>query len=252
MRMLLPLLFALAVEFDVASIKPAAPVTGHFQYHMTMQVDGTRVDIINASIAELVATAYRVISFQISGPDWMRTEKFDVAAKLPDGTSKDQVPEMLQALLAGRFKLVVHRDRPERSVRALVVAKGGAKLKESPAGSDGSGWTRSMGPDGSMHMDTKGMTMQDLARMMAMFLDAPVVDATEIKGSYDVPLDFAPDDLRNGANSYGVAVPADAHSESSGSSIGQSLQRVGLKLEGRRLPVDIVMVDHVEKVPTGN
>jgi hypothetical protein len=97
-------------EFEVASVKPAAPVTGHFQYHATMKVDAAMVDISNASPTDLVRTAYRVNSYQICGPDWMAAQKFDVVTKLPAAgavkyAAQEQIPEMLQALLAPRFQL---------------------------------------------------------------------------------------------------------------------------------------------------
>jgi uncharacterized protein (TIGR03435 family) len=243
-------------EFEVASVKPAAPVSGHFQYHMTMKVDAAMVDISNASLTDLIRTAYRVNSYQISGPDWMAAQKFDVVAKLPAAAAKDaaqdQIPEMLQALLATRFQLAVHHATQERLVRALVAGKNGARLAASPAGADAAAWSRSLGTDGTMHLDARNMSMPALVQLLASFLDGLVVDATGLKGTYDVPLDFAPDDLRNGAKASGVALPTDTPSEASGSSIAASLQRLGLKLESRKMPVDIVVIDRLEKSPTGN
>jgi uncharacterized protein (TIGR03435 family) len=94
--------------------------------------------------------------------------------------------------------------------------------------------------------------MPALAQVLASFLDWLVVDATGLKGSYDVPLDFAPDDLRNGAKASGVALPPDTPPDASGSSISASLQRLGLKLESRRMPIDIIVIDRLDKTPTGN
>src|SRR5947208_16668258 len=94
--------------FDVATIRPAAPLDQakvmSGQFRVGMSVDGSRVDIRFFSLADLIRTAYKVKQFQLSGPDWMGSERWDVQAKLPEGTNKDQVPEMLQALLAERFK----------------------------------------------------------------------------------------------------------------------------------------------------
>jgi uncharacterized protein (TIGR03435 family) len=245
---------AAQLEFEVASVKPAAPVTGHFQYHMTMTVDAARVDISSASLTDLVRTAYRVNSYQIAGPDWMAAQKFDVVAKLPARAAKDkaqdQIPEMLQSLLAARFQLVAHHATQERLVRALVAGKNGARLKES-ASADAA-WSRSMGPEGAMHLDARNMSMPALVQLLASFLDGLVIDATGLKGTYDVPLDFAADDLRNGATASGAALPPDAPSNAPGSSIAVSLQRLGLKLESRRMPVDIIVIDRLEKAPTGN
>ena len=94
------------------------------------------------SLADLIRVAYRVKPYQLSGPDWMTAERFDVLAKMPEGATREQVPEMLKALLAEPFKLAVHRESKEHAVYALVVGKGGPKLKESapdadaPAGGD--------------------------------------------------------------------------------------------------------------------
>src|ERR1039458_4394329 len=131
------------LAFEVASVKatgtPATEpmfcivpcVSGERQ-----TVVGSRVDIRYTSLQTLLLTAYRIKSNQLSGPDWMQSQRFDIAAKLPGGVSKDRVPEMLQALLAERFKLSVHRDRKEQTVYALVVGKSGSKLQESSGESD--------------------------------------------------------------------------------------------------------------------
>ena len=126
------------LSFDVASVKPAAPLnpadilqSGKIP-HVGMTVEGTRVDIGYMSLADLIPIAYNVKSFQIAGPDWMNAQRFDILARMPEGATKEQVPEMLQALLAERFQLKIHRENREHAVYALVVAKGGHKLKESP------------------------------------------------------------------------------------------------------------------------
>jgi uncharacterized protein (TIGR03435 family) len=126
---------AAAPAFEVASIKVAVPpnpadvMAG--KLHVGMKVDGARVDIGFMSLADLIRTAYKIKPYQLSGPDWMGAQRFDILAKMPEGSNKDQVPEMLQALLAERFKLTVHHDSKEHAVYDLVVAKGGVKLKES-------------------------------------------------------------------------------------------------------------------------
>lgn len=306
---------AAAWAFDVATIKPAnMPTQADMmkgKIHAGMKVDAARVDIGLMSLTDLIGLAYKVKSYQISGPDWMGGmggQRFDVLAKMPEGATKEQVPEMLQALLAERFKLAIHHDAKERSVYALVVGKGGPKLKESPAdlplpaaaeksdgapgdtagpsssgdanpqvklhtNSDGSGTATVRGPEGNakisfgpngMHLEMEKMTMAKLAETLMPFLDRPVVDMTELKGNYQVALDLALEDLRNVARKAGVAVPAappvsgdtgklpsDAVSDPSGS-VFASVQRLGLKLEPRKLPLDLIVIDHVEKMPTEN
>jgi uncharacterized protein (TIGR03435 family) len=289
--------------FEVASVKPAAPLDRSQilsgQMHVGMKIDAARVDIGFMSLAELIRVAYRVKPYQISGPDWMASERFDVLAKLPEGASREQVPEMLQALLAERFKLTVHRASKEHAVYALVVGKNGPKLKESspdadaPAGGgapdaadDANPQVRvsgrgentqvsisggqigtahmSMGPGGTMHLEAARMTLAALADTLSRFVDRPVVDLTELKGSYQVALDLSMEDLRNAARTAGfmglgmgggrdgARPPADAASDPGGLSIFAAVQQLGLKLEPRKAPLDLIVIDHLEKTPTEN
>jgi uncharacterized protein (TIGR03435 family) len=267
-----------------------------------MKVDGALVDIGSFALRDLIRVAFDVKDYQISGPDWlssgMGAARFNVQAKLPEGATEKQVPQMLQALLADRFKLVMHRDSKDHSVYALIVGKGGAKLKESEpdapvpetptepkkgetvigqgstqvriSGSmeSGKGMTINGGPqgpmrmsmvDGKMHMQAAKMNMSMLAEFASRFVDRPVVDMTELKGNYQMALELSMDDLKNVARAAGVGMgggdagkaSADA-SDPSGSSIFMSLQQMGLKLEARKAPLALIVIDHLEKVPTEN
>lgn len=126
---------AVLPAFEVASIKPAPPLSldaiRSGQLHVGINVKGSRADFGFMSLADLLAYAYRVKPHQVSGPDWMRETRWDILAKLPDGESTDRAPEMLQALLAERFKLSVHRENREHPVYEMVAAKGELKLKPS-------------------------------------------------------------------------------------------------------------------------
>jgi uncharacterized protein (TIGR03435 family) len=156
-----------APSFEVASIKPAPPIDPmkmmQGKMHIGMKVDEARVDIGNASLADLIRYAYKVKPYQVSGPDWMASERFDIMAKMPEGANKDQVPQMLQSLLADRFKLVVRRESKEYPVFALIVGKNGARLKDAdpvvapppPPPSDSASAKTSMvvpTPDGDMRV----------------------------------------------------------------------------------------------------
>lgn len=300
--------FGQALTFEVASIKPAGPLDpaaiASGKMRLGMKVDGAICDIASFSLRDLIRTAYEVKDYQITGPDWlgslMSAQRFNIQATMPPGATEKQVPQMLQALLADRFKLVIHRDTKEHSVYALVVAKGGPKLKESepdPAApetpeepkkgetvvgqgssqvrisgnmQDGKGVVVKGGPqgamrmsmvDGKMHMEAAKMDMSTLCEFAGRFVDRPVVDMTELKGHYQVALDLSMEDLRNIAKAAGVVAPgpgggggnapAEA-SDPSGSSIFQSLQQMGLKLEARKAPLDVIVIDHLEKAPTEN
>jgi uncharacterized protein (TIGR03435 family) len=299
---------AAAPAFEVASIKPvdmpgpAAAASG--KIHAGMKIDASRVDIGLFSLTDLICKAYDVKKYQVSGPDWLNGQRFDVIAKMPEGATKEQVPQMLQALLAERFKLVIHHDKKEQSVYALVVGKGGSKMKEAdplptatpapteaggpapPASTgssevtfkasaggavvnDGKGGQQkvSMGADGKIHIENSRANMTEFAEGMSGFVDRPVVDMTELKGFYQVTLELSMQDMMNAARKAGVnmpappssggtggdaARPADAAGDSTPSSIFASLQGLGLKLEPRKLPVDLIVVDKVEKMPTDN
>src|SRR5579872_3652428 len=122
-------------EFVAASIKPAAPMANGRMMIGMRGGPGTpspaQMTYNNVSLADILQQAYDVKSYQVSGPDWMSSARFDMVAKVPAGTTKAQSRVMLQNLLAYRFKLVLHHSTKESSIYALVVAKGGPKLKES-------------------------------------------------------------------------------------------------------------------------
>jgi uncharacterized protein (TIGR03435 family) len=287
---------AAPLTFEVASIKPAGQLDQakimSGQFRVGMSVDGARVEFKFMSIGDLVRTAYKIKPHQLIAPDWiskaaMTTDRFDIQAKLPEGATKEQVPEMLQALLADRFKVKVHKESREQNVYALVVAKGGPKLKESPkeepkaedepktpsnavsikqegAGmvvktGQGGAIRMSMGAGGTMRMESEKVTMEQLADMIAGFVDRPVVDMTELKGNYQMGLDLTMEDLQAAARKAGVAIPAappaaaaGAASDPQGPAIFGSIQQLGLKLEARKAPIDTIVVDHAEKLPTEN
>src|SRR6266850_1831642 len=103
-------------EFEVASIRPSSEQTT--QVNVGLKISGSQVRLIYLSLKDYIGMAYRVRPSQVTGPDWIAQERFDIAAKLPDGSSSDLVPEMLQALLADRFQLKFHRDAKEFPVFA--------------------------------------------------------------------------------------------------------------------------------------
>ncbi len=303
---------AAPVAFEVASIKPAEQLTPQKimggKANIGMKMDGARVDIGYLGLGDLIMMAYRIKKHQLQGPDWMSAQRFDISAKIPAGATKEQVPEMLQALLAERFGLKFHRDSKETAMYALVVGKGGAKLKEAdpdpdPAkaaeaeaaapqkgvqtfsagganvrvaqtgsgavvttsGAGGVGAAKvEMGSDGMMHMELARVPMPAFAEMLTRFVDKPVMDQTELKGNYKLTLDLTMADMMTVARASGAgmgmmmggpgmgAPAAGEASDPSGGSVFQSVQKMGLKLEPKKAPVEILIVDHLEKMPTEN
>jgi uncharacterized protein (TIGR03435 family) len=127
-------------SFEVATIKPAQPMDpakmvaalqSGGKMPMGAHIDAHRAEYLYLDLKTLMTYAYGVKPYQISGPDWMSTARFDIVAKMPDGSTKDDAPQMLQSLLEERFKLTTHRGSAEHPVLALVVGKGGPKLKAS-------------------------------------------------------------------------------------------------------------------------
>jgi uncharacterized protein (TIGR03435 family) len=284
---------AAPLAFDVASVKlgtidQAKIMAG--QQHIGLKVEGNRVDIGISSLSELIGMAYKVKYYQIQGPDWLGPtgQRFDILAKMPEGATKDRVPEMLQALLAERFKLTLHHTSKETQIYALVIGKNGLKMKETPpdapvaAAGDGAapaadsnmkvsgtqekGMTITNTPagtqkvtmvEGVVHVEASKMPMSMLAEALSRYVDHPVVDMTELKGNYQVVLDISQEDIRNVMRSVGAAMPAGAggatdSASEPGSSILTSVQQLGLKLEARKSPLDMIVIDHLEKLPTEN
>src|SRR5215469_4747431 len=123
---------AFGQEFEVASVKPSKGAVD--RVNVGVHIDGAQVHISDYSLQDYIRTAYRVRLYQVVGPDSL-ADRFNVDAKLPEGAARDKVPEMLEALLASRFAMKVHRENRDFPVYALTVASGGVKLKE--AGDDG-------------------------------------------------------------------------------------------------------------------
>jgi len=278
------------LTFEVASVKAATPDQAKImagQQHIGLKVEGNRVDIGISSLSELIGMAYKVKYYQLAGPDWLSPtgQRFDIVAKMPEGATKEQVPEMLQALLADRFKLTIHHSSKETPVYALVIGKNGLKMKESvpdapapssdgatpPAdsnvkfsGSPEKGMTATNTPAGTqkmtmngttMHVEASKMPMSMLVESLSRFVERPVVDMTGLKGNYQVALDISQEDLRNVMRSVGAAMPAGAPAADAsepGSSIVTSVQQLGLKLEARKMPIDLIVIDRLEKAPTEN
>jgi uncharacterized protein (TIGR03435 family) len=118
------------VEFEVASVKPSAD-PGAARAQVGLRIDGAQLTCNYFSLRDYIALAYGMKNYQIVGPDWVAAQRYDIAAKLPTGASRPQVPEMMKALLAERFQLKAHPDKKEFAVWALVTTKSGSKLQES-------------------------------------------------------------------------------------------------------------------------
>jgi uncharacterized protein (TIGR03435 family) len=287
--------------FEVASVKPAAPITGNRIQVMLRGGPGSsdpgQITYTNVTVKNVLTQAYGVKGFQISGPGWLDSGRYDIVAKLPRGATKAEFMAMLQNLLAERFKLTLHREKKDLQMYALVVGKNGPKLKELaqeaapkeggpvdgpaatmgkltmgrdgfpvlPAAMAGRGGMAMTMMNGNARMTANGQTMAGLAEMLSGQLDLPVVDMTGLTGKYDYTLYFAPEGMAGMRLPGGLPPPpppgeagggmpaASAPDAQSNPNLFTALQeQLGLKLEQRKGPVELLVIDHLERAPIEN
>lgn len=218
-----------AAKFEVASIKPTA-TQGSFTVNMP---PGGRFSGKNLTIQNLLRMAYGLQDYQISGgPDWINSAGFDIDAKAAAGEDvpRDQVLEMIQSLLADRFSLVLHRETQEVPVYNLVVGKNGVRIQTADSGAE---------PDRTLrmgHLNAHKTSMANLAVLLAFDLKRPVKDETGLKGDFAFTLEWA----------LGLG-EADAGQPSAPSLFTAVQEQLGLKLESARGPVDVFVIDHLDK-----
>ncbi len=236
--------------FEVASVKLNLSAPGPGSIHL----DQAQFSSINVPLRPVLGRAYMAKPYQIVGPAWLDTERYDIVATLPKGTSKEQVPAMLQVLLEQRFQMTLHRENRQDPIYALLISRKGPKLKAYDD-VDGSFATRtSFSSNG--HLEAK--TLASLAGLLSAFMDHPVVDLTGIQGTFDIKLDVSPQDL---VGFQKLSSPKSEDSlTGSGSRVGNepsvsvfaALAELGLRLETRRAPIEHIIIDKIEKVPTEN
>jgi uncharacterized protein (TIGR03435 family) len=271
---------AAAPRFEVASVRPSAGVTrGERSWG-----DGTgRVILRNIPLKYVLMHVFELQAYQLSGPEWLGNKFFDIMAVAPDGTTREQLSLMFEALLKERFKLRFHRENAMVPAYALVLGEDGPKLrKPSPNPNVGSPVDKKYGlvnrsrpgeaisgtdtgefgefnltvANGVAHHEFASMTMNALAKYLNQGqLDLPVIDMTGLTGVYrivlDTPLDSIPSNgasVAEGDASQGVGGSADPL----GTSLKASLEKQGLKLVRRQAPIDKFVIDGIEKSPGEN
>jgi uncharacterized protein (TIGR03435 family) len=234
--------------FEVASVKPANPDLDIVENHLpNLHADRGQISFTNLQLRNLLMLAYGVGKGQISVPNSLTAalaKRYDVVAKLPANSTKEQVPLMLQRLLDERFNVTVHRENKVIPLYALVMVGNGTKLKEVPDGGGDSGCTRSFATTAgaSLAADCRRMTSSDIAQVVTSlapgYFDRPVVDMTGLTGLYDFTLEWI--------------MRAESVNGNNGPTIFMAVERLGLKLESRKQAMDIIVVDHAENSPTEN
>src|SRR5215472_17366121 len=238
-------------SFEVTSIRPADPDLADNPF-IGMSADPGFVTYRNTTLLDAIRGAYKIGNYQIVGPDWIPTARFDIAAKLPAGATHEQIPEMFQALLEDRFKITFRRELKEMDVYSLQVAKDGPKLK--PAKPVPSTQLLAMGTDGkprpavvfggslsSMTITAPSASILTLVGIMSRFTLRPVIDDTAIEGNYDFTLTFAAETgagLPRGFEGNKSTEPAPPLSE--------AVKTYGLRIQPRKAIVDLFVVTHIE------
>ena len=297
--------------FEVASVKVSDPnpqpvvVAGGMRRAVMRgcrRPDPGMVNCTNATLKTLLVQAYEVKNYQIEGPAWLDSGGYDLMAKIPEGVPVQQVPAMFQALLADRFKVVLHKETKLLPAYELTIAKSGPKLKEvdpaevaafnaaqqasrggtgdapppppPPGGAGGRGGPGGRSPQmGTFMISMSGngartfrgkMNMSQLVNMLSNQLSRPVLDMTELKGTYDIELSYLADEsdplmsqLRAmpppPGTTGGDAPRPGADADTPIATLFQALQQtLGLKLDAKKSPLEVLVIESANKIPTEN
>jgi len=277
------------IPFEVVSIRAAKPLDMgsilkdpssviSMAASMGIKMDRDFASAESVTLASLIMQAYAVKRPDLVAPDWAATERFAFKAKIPDGVSPDRLPEMLQAMLRERLHIEVHEEHREREGYALRTDGSRLKLKPAEPAPDiaaasldmsgasfaqdgkgntkvtipGVGTTRSSPIDGNPMLGTRlempSITMKALASSASRYVGHPVLDETGMDGSYAVTLDVSMADMVRGG---GRALPPSLE-DKGGQDVISSLRKQGLLLVPCKVPVTVLIVDHLDKVPTEN
>jgi uncharacterized protein (TIGR03435 family) len=220
--------------FEVASVKPSRPSTGDLIDINLGTANHGVVTLGNVTLSECIRWAYGLVSEeQVTGPVWItdRLVRFDIAAKSQPDTSVEQLRAMMQTLLAERLGLVLHSQPKRLDHLELSVGKGGPKLAASQG--DGPAFAPAYGRG---KLAYSRITMHTLAVLLARQLKQMVIDKTGLTGTFDVNLEWTADD----AGIAGVDIFSAVE------------QQLGLRLDMRKTPIEVLVVEHAEKVPRAN
>jgi uncharacterized protein (TIGR03435 family) len=276
MRLLAGVLFCLAAlaqdkrpEFEVASIKPAAPDQRNILIGMA---PGGRVNVTNMSLKDMIVLARRILPSQISGgASWMDTERYDIVARPEKTPAQNEIPLMIQSLLADRFQLKMHQETKEVAIYALVMArtdgKPGPQLIEAAEGScqQRDPTNRATPPEpgkplqqfcGAMRMGRGSLTgtsvpVKDLAPLFGRLLGRQVVDKTDLSGKYNISLEWTPDETTTMPPPPGFPAPPPVPAGNGPSLFAALQEQLGVKLESQKGPVEMFIIDSAAR-PTEN
>jgi uncharacterized protein (TIGR03435 family) len=271
------------LTFEVASVKPSPPIVPGSPLFFGPPRGGPgtpdpeQITWSNASLMRVLMTAYDVKAYQVNGPAWLDTERYEIAVKIPQNATKAQVNVMWQNLLAERFGVTLHHEPKEFQVEELVIAKSGSKLKEptvdpaaellpGPPQRDkngdliGPGMVTMVlvGPNGpSAHTVAKAQPLSRLTEMLTNQMHRPVLDKTGLAGKYDFSLEYTPDMSRvppppPEEQRLGAGPPPENVNAGAPDVAVAIQQQLGLRLVSAKARLDVLVIDKAEKVPTEN
>jgi len=263
-------------QFEVASVRQVAPVGGgRFLISGGPGTSNPGLFICtNTPLRPLLLRAYNLNVYQLTGPSWLGTKLYDITARIPPGTSKDQFNQMLQNLLLERFKLALHHETRNFAAYQLAVGKGGSRLKETslpprtpdlphlrskqrdkdgfveltPDSQDVLGSFR----DGIQREVARRTSMATLAELLEAFTGKPVLDRTGLTGLYDFRIDFSPEGLDGAVSRALASTPTQGEPGYGGPTLFGALKQLGLSLESVTAPIKVMVVDSAEQIPTDN
>ncbi len=260
-------------KFEVASVRENTADDGKVMIGIQ---PGGRFNAVNVALWDLIRQAYAIQRTQIVGaPDWAETARYDIVAKAegeiprtPPGSPPGPLNLMLQDLLEDRFKLRARREKREMPVYVLMVARSDGKLGEGlrPSKIDCIAMMRGRGARGAMpppgpppsgerptcgmrmgpnEIMAGGATLAQLTQVLSQITQRIVIDRTGLTGMFDIDLSFTPERMPQGPPPPGVPVPS---IDPNGPSVFTAVQeQLGLKLESERAPVEVLVIDHVER-----
>lgn len=234
--LLVPALFS-QPTFDVASVHATKGGTGEGDWRDDIHTSPGSLIMRNVTLKTAIRWAYSVMDYQVLGPDWTGSDRYEISAKAGGPASEDQLRLMLRSLLAERFKLTIHRQTKEMQAYLMTIGKGGAKFHESQV--DGE---PVVNPDKSrMIIEVKAMPATQVVDMLSRVLRAPVINNTGLTGRYDVSFNMARY-IPDGSTPFDPIATI----------ILAAQEELGLKLESKKVPIDLFVIDHAEKMPIEN
>jgi uncharacterized protein (TIGR03435 family) len=268
--------------FEVASVKPAAPNSPPGGRGGPGTPDPSLITYSSFPLQIVLLRAFDIKPYQLSGPSWISSERYDIRAKLPEGASKEQVPAMFRNLLVERFGMKFHHETRDLPAYEMVIAKGGLKMKESAGVTDlpleqksqgegkppmlattkdkegetqlpeGRKGAIVMGLGGHLRISARMQSAEDIAQMFGNRAGRPVINKTGLIGTYDFNLNFSPDNSPGGTAVNSSGAPLAELKDDAPPPFLVAIESLGLKLIPVKVPTDVIVIDHIEKVPTEN